>query len=76
MFVEVLLKLLVGKVDVELLKSVHHKVLKAEDVQHSHEGKLVLSSLDAVVDLLQDPAKQVGIETHGSGVSRVISLIT
>lgn len=74
MFVEVLLKLLVGKVDVELFKSIHFKVFKTENVQHSNEGELVLSSFDSGVDPLQDPAKEVGVHTHGGGVTRVFGL--
>ena len=41
--VEELLELLVGEVDAELLKRVHHKDLKTGDVQHSNEE--VLTSL-------------------------------
>jgi hypothetical protein len=40
--IEVLLQLLVGEVDAELLEAVHHEVLKAEDVQHSNERRLAL----------------------------------
>ena len=39
MFVEVLLQLLVGKVDVELFESVHFEILKTENVQNPNEGK-------------------------------------
>lgn len=73
-FVEELLKFLVGKVDAKLLKPVHRKVLKAEDIENSNESKLVLPTLDTSVDFLQDPAEEVGIDTHGSGVTRVSSL--
>ena len=41
--VEELLELLIGEVDAELLKRVHHKDLKTGDVQHSDEE--VLTSL-------------------------------
>ena len=64
--VEVLLQLLVGKVDVELLKAIHFKILKAKDVQDSYEGKLVLPSSNTYIDLLQNPLKEVGIQSHGS----------
>ena len=37
--VEVFLKLLVGKVDVELFKSIHFKILKPENVKNTNEGK-------------------------------------
>ena len=73
MLVEVLLQLLIGKVDVELLKAVHFKVLEPEDVEHPNEGKL-LPSPDASVDPLQDPAEEIGIQGHGHGVTRVLGL--
>ena len=41
--VEELLELLVGEVDAELLKRVHHKDLKTGNIQHSNEK--VLTSL-------------------------------
>lgn len=41
--VEELLELLVGEVDAQLLKGVHHEDLKTSDVKHSDEE--VLSSL-------------------------------
>lgn len=74
MFVEVLLEFLIGKIDVELFKSIHFEVLESENVEHSDEGKLVLSSSDSHVDSLQNPPKQVGIDTHRSGVTGVFSL--
>ena len=73
-FVEVFLKLLVGKVDVELFKSIHFKVFKTENVQHSNEREFVLSSLYSGVDPLQDPAKEVGVHTHGGRVTGVFGL--
>lgn len=63
-FVEVFLELLVGKVDVELLKAVHSEVFKAKDVKDTHKGKLLLCTPDPRIDLPQDPAEQAGIETH------------
>ena len=39
MFVEVLLKFLVGKVDVKLLESIHLEILKPENVQNSNKAK-------------------------------------
>ncbi len=74
MFVEVLLQLLVGEVDVELFKTVHLEVLKAKDVQDSSEDKFVLPPANTNVDLVQDPLEEVGVETHGGGVTRVRSL--
>ena len=38
-FVEVLLKFLVGKVDVELLVSIHLEILKPENVQNPNKAK-------------------------------------
>ena len=73
-FVEVLLEFLVGKIDVELFKSIHFEILESENVEHSDKGKLVLSSSDSHVDSLQNPPKQVGIDTHCSGVTGVFSL--
>ena len=72
--VEVLLEFLVGKIDVELFKSIHFEILESENVEHSDKGKLVLSSSDSHVDSLQNPPKQVGIDTHCSGVTGVFSL--
>ena len=71
--VEILLQLLVGEVDVELLEAVHLEVLEPKDVEHPNEGEL-LSSFDASVDPLQDPAEEIGVQRHGHGVSRVLGL--
>ena len=43
MFVEVFLELLVGKIDVELLESVHLKILKPKNVQNSDKDKRLLA---------------------------------
>ena len=40
--VEVLLKFLVGKVDVELFKSIHVKIFKPKYVKNANEGKCLL----------------------------------
>ena len=74
MLVEVLLQLLIGKVNVELLKAVHLKVLKTKNVQHPDklEGFLAQKS---VVDTIQDPSKYVGIQGHANGISRVTCLV-
>ena len=74
MLVEILLQLLVGKVDVELFESIDLKVFKSKDIQYADEGKVIFSSFNACIDLLQDPAKEVGIQSHGSRVSGVPSL--
>lgn len=74
MLVEILLQFLIGKVNIELLKAIHFKVLEPKNVQDANESKLVLSPTYAQVDLLQDPLEQVGIESHGGGVSGVRSL--
>lgn len=63
--VEVLLEFLICKVDVELFKSIHFKVLEAKNVQYSDEGELVLTTSDSVIDALENPSKQVGIDAHG-----------
>lgn len=76
MLVEELLELLVGKVDTELLKTIHCKVLKTENIQYTDECKLVLSSLDSRINPLQDPAEEVGIDTHGGRVTGVSGLRT
>ena len=41
--VEVLLKFLVGKVNVELLESIHIKILEPKDVENTNEGKRLLA---------------------------------
>ena len=41
--VEVFLELLVGKVDIELLKSVHIEILKPKNVQNANKGKRLLA---------------------------------
>ena len=38
-FVEVFLKLLVGKIDVELLEPIHLKILEPKNVQNPNEGE-------------------------------------
>lgn len=68
-FVEILLQLLIGKIDVELLKSIDLKVLKPKNVQNTNEGKLLLPTTNPHVYLLQDPAEEVCVESHGSGVT-------
>ena len=74
MLVEVLLEFLISKVDVELFKPIHFKVFKPKNVEYSNEGEFILPSSDSNVDPLQNPSEQVGIDTHGSGVSRIFSL--
>ena len=37
--VEVFLELLVGKVDVELLKPIHFKIFKPKNIENTNEGK-------------------------------------
>ena len=74
MLIKVFLEFLIGKVDVELFKSIYFKILESKNVKHSNKGKFVLSSSDSHIDSLQDPAKQVGIDTHRSGITRVFSL--
>lgn len=68
-FVEIFLQLFICKVDVELLKPIDGKVLKAKDVQHTHKGEGIFSSTNSDIDFFQDPAEKVGIETHGGGVT-------
>ena len=51
-FVEILLKLLIGKVDIELLEAIDREVFKAKDVQDASEGKVVLSTTNTNIDLL------------------------
>jgi hypothetical protein len=72
--IEVLLEFLVGKINVELFKSIHFEILESENVEYSDKGKLVLPSSDSHVDSLQNPPKQVGIDTHRRGVTRIFSL--
>ena len=76
MFVEIFLQLLIRKIDVELFKPVNGKVLKAKDIQNTHKCKLVLPATNSDVNLFQNPAEEVGIETHGGGISGVFSLDT
>ena len=64
MLVEVFLKLLIGKVDVELLKTVHSEILEAKDVKDTHKGELILPTSYPPVDLSQDPAEQASIQAH------------
>ena len=65
MLIEVFLELLVGKIYVELFKSVHFEILESKNVEHSNKGKLVLPSSDSHVDSLQDPTK-TGWHKHAS----------
>ena len=73
MLVEVLLKLLVGKVDVELLESINFKVLEAKDVQDPDKLEVLLAQ-ETVVDTVQDPTEGIGVEGHADRVPRVASL--
>lgn len=38
--VEILLQLFIGKVDAELLKTVHFEILETENVQNSYNDKI------------------------------------
>ena len=60
MLVEVLLKLLVGKVDVELFKSIHLKILKTKYVQNTDEGKCFLTYRNRTLSVI----KSVKADSH------------
>ena len=64
MLIEVLLQLLVGEIDIELLKPIYVKVLETKDVEHTNEREALCSSLYSSIDFLQYPAEQVCIEPH------------
>ena len=76
MLVEVFLKFLISKIDVELFKSIHFEILEPKNVEHSNKGKLVLPSSDSDINSLQNPPKQVGIDSHRSRITRIFSLNT
>ncbi len=71
--VKILLQLLVGIVDVELLKAVELKVFKAKNVQHAN-GVESVGTLQGNIELGHNPFEQLGIQGHRQRVARVGSL--
>ena len=69
MHVELLLQLLVGIVDTELLEGVDLKSLKAVDVQHPNELVHLEIGLQCLVDVEDNPVKQVGVNALHKSVS-------
>ena len=67
MLVEVILKVFIGVIDAELLKTVLGEILEAKDVQHPYGVALVISVLslgqERMVDLQDNPVKQCAIQT-------------
>ena len=57
MLIEVLLQLLIGQVDAELLKVVLLEALKPIDVKHTHKGGCSVILPNGSVDLGHQPVK-------------------
>lgn len=71
MLVEVLLQLLIGQVDAELLKVILLEALKAVDVQHAHQGGGCGVLPNGGVDLGHKPVKHPGVDGLGQRVTVV-----
>lgn len=67
--VEVLLQLLIGQVNAELLKVVGRKLLKAVDVQHAYAGCTVLVLSDSSIDAKYQPVKHLCIDDLSQGIT-------
>ena len=66
--IELLLKLLVGIVDAELLKCVHLKHLKPIDIQYSDEGTVtgrLRGRSESRVNDIHDPVEQGAVQVLG-----------
>ena len=70
--VKLLLELLIGIVDAELLETVHPKHFEAIDIEHANEPALTLSvsqSPQSDADCVHDPRKNTRVEVLGESVS-------
>ncbi len=68
MLAELLLQLLVGVVDAELLEAVLAERLEAVDVEHAYEGGGLHGALQTLVDLRHDPVEDRGVHVLGERV--------
>ena len=73
--VEVALKLLISKIDTELLKAVLLKILKAKDVQDANiEVVWGGIGLEVAVEASHDPLEESGVESFGKSITNIIGL--
>ena len=72
--VEELLELLVTVVDAELLEAVDLEVLEAGNIKHPDEGVRVVER-EALVDALDDPVEEFGVDGLGKGVATELGLL-
>ena len=68
--VELLLKLLIGVIDAELLEAVGLERLEAVDIQHPDEPVHLLAGLEALVDAGDDVGEYLGVNVLRQRVSR------
>ena len=71
MLVEVLLQLLIGQVDAELLKVVLLEALKAIDIKHADQGRCSCILPNCRVDLCHQPIKHAGVD----GLSQRVTVV-
>lgn len=72
MLVEVVLDLLVGDVNAELLERVLREILEAEDVEQTDgQGLVVMRAVEAqqTVNLVDHPVEEPTVQTLGHGVA-------
>eukprot|EP00965_Chrysotila_dentata_P179796 5936337-Pleurochrysis_carterae.AAC.2 len=75
---EVLVELLVGEIDEELFERILLKVFEAinvENAENARVGRLGALIHQARVDLLHDPVEQLGVDSLGQRVARVLRLV-
>lgn len=73
MLIEVILQMLIGIVDAELLKTVAAKVFKTKDIQHPNGVPFMLRVMflcqQGLVNLQYNPVKQRSIYTFGHSIT-------
>lgn len=77
MLIEVVLYLLVGDIDAELLERVSREVLEAEDIEQTDRQRLVIrraAEAQQTIDLVDHPIEESTVETLGHCVAGRASL--
>jgi len=83
--IELLLKLLVGVVNAQLLKTIFGENFKSKDIEEANEAVLLLISAglcfiahvfgDLSVDLLHDPREKSRVQMFGQSISGLVGLL-
>ena len=68
------MKFFISVIDTKLLERVYLECLEAVDVQHPDELVDLLVGLESLVDLVDDPVKQVGVDALSERVSGMLRL--